>query len=397
MRIATALLALHLAAPAPDGAPTEEARRGAALRLHEEQHYTEAAAQLEELAEQTGRSDHLFDAGQSRFAAGHRAHALRLWQIYASDPRRTPEDLALVGQRIAAARALTTSVELVLVVPKLRGPLALTIRRRYDPADQPRPPLRIDDLPAPVGGIITTRVTLDPGVWELDLTEGPRLAERRELHLDRSESRLELSLADAAADTTASPAPPPLDPPAAARPAGARLRVALLATSAALAVGGVTLAVLGPRRQAASARACAGTSTAPSCTETAILGAVRLTDAGAGLLGAGAGVLVTGLVAARPGRRAWIAGLVAGASALVGGAAWLAASNGSYGAGRSNEAYLAELAGWSTRRAVAAALLGLGAGLSFGSASTALSRPRRTRPSIAIAPTPWGVGASGSF
>lgn len=387
MRIPTALLALSLAlgpasARAAPAAAEIEARRAAALRLHEERRFAEAAALLERLADETGRSDLLFDAGQARFAAGHRAHALRLWETYARAPGRTSDDLAVVARRLADARALLTALALLVHVPADMSEVTATLRRRYDPADQQRPPLVLAGL-RPVGGAATAEVALDPGVWELVVAGGGREA-RLELHVDRSPRAIELSLQPAAAPSPAPPAGPP------ERARSVPLMLGLGAVGGAAAISGAVLAGLGASRFGARTRACAADLGDPRCVESELLAEIRQTGAGGGLLGAGFGIGVAAITAALPvRRRAWIAELAAGGGLLVLGAAWLAGENVAYARATGDADYLARVEPWLARRTVAATLLGAGLGLGLGATTGLVVRRRMTlRPTLGLS----GVG-----
>lgn len=376
MRLVVALLALRLAAPAEALAPPD-ARRAAAQQLHEERRYAAAAALLEELAEQTGRGDDRFNAGQSRFAAGHRAHALRLWEAYAADRTRLPGDLAAVEERIAAARALTSEVELVLREPAAGS--VVTIRRRYDPPDQERPAIVLPARKGEAGGVSVVRVALDPGVWEIEARAAGVTWARQELHLDRSDARVEL----------AAPAPP-------RPPERRRLGVALAAGSAGLGAGAV-LAAVGGRQTAAQLEACAPTPVEPGCSEARLLGAVRLTDVGAGFVGAGLGGLAAGLASGARGRGALLGQWLVGGLVAAAGAAWVIGENLAYPATAEQATYLAEIRGWHVRRAAASALLGAGAGLSVGASVGALLRGRRAAWRVSLDPARAGVRAALSF
>lgn len=391
MRIPTALLALSLALgpasarAAPAGAEIE-ARRAAALRLHEERRFAEAATLLERLADETGRSDLLFDAGQARFAAGHRAHALRLWEAYARAPDRTSDDLAVVARRLADARALLTPIALLVHVPADMSEVTATLRRRYDPADQLRPPLVFAGL-RPAGGAATAEVALDPGVWELVVAGGGREA-RLELHVDRSPRAIELSLQPSAP----SPAPPPGPPE---RRRSLPLMLSLGGLGGVSAISGAVLAGIGASRFGDRTRACAADLADLRCVEVGLLAEVRQTGAGGGLVGAGFGIGVAAITAALPvRRRAWIAELAAGGGLLVLGAAWLAGENVAYARATGDADYLARIEPWMARRTVAAALLGAGVGLAVGATTGLVVRRRMTlRPTLGLS----GVGLRFGF
>lgn len=381
-------------APAAGLAPPDvEVVRDAARRLHEERRHAEAAALLERLAAEAGRPDLLFDAGQARFAAGHRAHALRLWQAYADSPGRDAEDIALAARRIADARALTTPITLIVHASSDMSHVTVTARRLHDPPDAARPPITLRDLRVE-GAAHTAALGLDPGVWEIVAAAEDGPPGRREVIVGRAPQTVELALA--------SPAPPvPRDdaPPATTRP---RLGAVQASLGAASLVAGTVAAIVGARDFGRRLAACDAARTDPPCSEAVILADARLTSAGAGLVGAGVGLLATAVIAFAPRtasarRRAWTIEAIAGGAALVAGAAWLAAGNLAYAPGN-NDAYIEWIGPWHGRRAVAASLLGAGSGLALGAAAGLWlpSRPRaRTawRPALGLP----GVGLTAAF
>lgn len=380
---------LHVQAPA-GGRPAGdvEAVRAAALQLHEERRYAEAAALLERLAGETGRDDLLFDAGQARFAAGHRAHALRLWRAYADAPGRSATDIALAARRIADARALTTPITFVVHVSSDMSQVTLTALRRHDPPDAGRPPLVVE-MERGEGDAYTAAVALDPGVWELVVAPDPGGAARRELVVDRAPQTVELAFAPPAPPAAPTTAVAPdrdagrAPPRSSARP---RLAAVLLPLAATSAAAGTALALTGTRRFERALAGCPDDTAA--CREPAILASVRHTGAGAGLVGAGVGLLVTGVTALAPTRsagvrrRAWAVEVGVGGAAAIAGVLWLALASAAYGPERPEDAlYLARIGPWFDRRAGAAALLGAGAGLVAGATAglaTSSLRPART-------------------
>lgn len=363
-----------------------EAVRAAALRLHEEHHYADAAALLERLAAETGRSDLLFDAGQARFAAGHRAHALRLWQTYAEGRGRSPEDIALASRRIADARALTAPITILIHVPSDMSISTVTARRLRDPADDVRPAVTIDvsRLEA-VGSAV---VALDPGVWELVVVPAAGEPVRSALVVGRAPQTVELTLVAPA------PPPAPIARPAPVLPRQARRSrsIPLLALASVSLASGTALAVLRTRSFDSHLGICAIGRDQPLCSEAALLGDARFAGAGAGLIGAGVGLLVAGITAAVPvRRRVWLTEVLGGGAALALGLAWLGAENLAYGRATTNDDYLARARPWFDRRAVAASLLGAGVGLGLGAAAGLWLPARRVgartsmRPALGLA------------
>lgn len=117
----------------------QQAQRTFATRLHEERNYAEAANQLEALMQEVGpRPDVLFDAGQSRMAAGHGAHAWRHFQAFVSSPGLSPDDQTDGARRLAAAEARTAQVQVRL--PAGTRASAVVARRAGEGAGA-RPPL----------------------------------------------------------------------------------------------------------------------------------------------------------------------------------------------------------------------------------------------------------------
>lgn len=361
-----------VAGPAP--AIDVESVRTAALHMHEERRYAEAAALLERLAVEAGRLDLLFDAGQSRFAAGHRAHALRLWRAYADSPGRDAEDIALASRRIAEARGLTTAITLVVHDHSDMSRVTLTLRRLHDPPDDERPALVIDALDRE-GAAHTAEIALDPGVWEVVAAPAASPPARREFTVGRAPQTVELVLA-----SPAPPAPVTDAPPAVSRP---RLGAGLVSLAATSLIAGTAVAVVAARGFDRRLGACAVAPIDPPCAETLLLADARRTGAGAGLVGAGVGLLAAAVTAFVPPRtpsgprRAWVVEAITGGAALAAGAAWLAAENLAYAPGRAGD-YLEWIGPWFDRRAVAASLLGAGAGLSLGAAAGLWPRRRST-------------------
>ncbi|HEY8375707.1 MAG TPA: hypothetical protein VIK91_04420, partial [Nannocystis sp.] len=382
----------------------------------------EAAALLERLAAETGRDDLLFDAGQARFAAGHRAHALRLWQAYADAPGRSAADIALAARRIADARALTTQVTFVVHVSSDMSKVTLTARRRHDPPDAVRPPLALD-LERGEGDALTAAVALDPGVWEIAVAPDPGGTVRRELVVDRAPQTVELTLAPPArpaAPAAVAPAgeaasPARSEPPAAVdaggeptsaprSPARPRLAAVFLPLAATSAAAGAAVALTGARRFERALAGCSGDGDA-TCREQEILAGVRHTGVGAGLAGAGVGLLVTGVTALAPTRtaaarrRAWAIEAGVGGAAAIAGVVWLALSSAAYGFDRQEDAhYLARIGPWFDRRAGAAALLGVGSGLVVGAvAGLVAARGRPPRNAARPAPGLSGAGLALAF
>lgn len=155
--LCTVLVVVQAAAPPVNTAP--QAQREFAARLHEEGRYAEAAQQLERLLEAPGAAAEVaYDAGQSRMAAGHRAHAWRHFRAYLDAPGLSEDDRAAGESRLRAAEVGTTQVTL-MVAPADAG--ARVSLQRFGASPQERPPLDA----ALVGGAAGAR--LDPGPWEV--------------------------------------------------------------------------------------------------------------------------------------------------------------------------------------------------------------------------------------
>lgn len=155
------LAALYLVLVAPvELDPVQQARRALAGRLHEEGRPAEAAAELEALIAEVGPlPDLLYDAGQSRMAASHPAHAWRHFQALLATPRLSPDDREAGVRRLRAAEQASTAVEVKL--PESAGE-ARVVARRVE-ARATRPPLEAKA----VGGVATLR--LDPGPWDISV------------------------------------------------------------------------------------------------------------------------------------------------------------------------------------------------------------------------------------
>lgn len=144
---------------APPGEPVRQAQRESAARLHEEGRHAEAAEQLERLLAEPGAEPVLhYDAGQSRMAAGHRAHAWRHFRAYLDAAGLSADDRAAGESRLRAAEVGTTPVAFTLVPGDASARVSL---QRFGASPQQRPPLDA----APLGG--SSGVRLDPGPWEV--------------------------------------------------------------------------------------------------------------------------------------------------------------------------------------------------------------------------------------
>ena len=181
------------------------------------------------------------------------------------------------------------------------------------------------------------------------------------------------------------------------RTARVRRSAGLLALSVPTLATGVALVVLRTRSFARHVGSCAIGAEQPLCVESAILAHARLAAAGAGLAGAGLGLIATGITAAVPvRRRVWVGEAIAGGTALTLGVAWLLGEHVAFRRGEADD--VARLEPWFERRAVAAALLGAGLGLTLGAGVGLLPASRRTG-RLAVTPTltPLGLGLVGRF
>ncbi|MBA3544871.1 MAG: PEGA domain-containing protein [Nannocystis sp.] len=166
---ATATPAASAATPSPSASGDAEARAEQAASLYAQRKYAEAAVVLEDLWASIHEPRDLFNAALARLAVGHRAHAIRYWEIYLQQPNIPADGREQALGRIKKAQAASVAVNLRLApaaVAEVGVHYTLT-RIPTDPKDA-RPPLKIE-LPAgaqefSAGG---RTVYLDAGRWQL--------------------------------------------------------------------------------------------------------------------------------------------------------------------------------------------------------------------------------------
>lgn len=201
-------LSLFAAEVAPPPLDAEQKRlREAAAQLHDAGHPAEAAAQLEALISATGGHPDLhFDAGQSRMAAGHHAHARRHFLAFLAAPGLPADDRELGKVRVEAAESRTEAVTVRL----FPGTDALVRVRRAD--DPSRPALEA----TAVGG--AALMHLDPGPWDVEVEASGFPPRRARVEVAAAPVTLELRLVP----ETGPAAGPPVAPAPALRPATGR-------------------------------------------------------------------------------------------------------------------------------------------------------------------------------
>jgi hypothetical protein len=394
------------AEPAPAVAGTKDQRVAAAADAYGQANFAAAAVAFESLyRDYPGEPRFLFNAGASRYAAHHYAHAALHFSEYTLRPDIQDSDRKDAQAQLNEARNRVASVQLTVRVPAgARDEVTFIVRRvARGPLDQ-RPELQF--TAPPVGDVATLSVQVDPGVWAVQL-RGPSYTTTDQSFEVRGlgPQRLDLQLAQAGSVSSLQPSS---GPAAAAPPGRARqYAVSLGVTGGVTSVVGVGIlaAGLAKRRQLA---VCDDDELV--CQDN-LSGALTIRDAGAATLGLGVGVLAGGLVwfnrdpALR--RKLWLGGGVVGGLASIGGIAGLVVASHSY-----NSANAARVTDWDAHyngpgkaplRATSAAILGLGLGL-VTSSVTSLFIQRRTNPGLRAlridgAASPWltGLVVSGRF
>ena len=408
---ATATAAASTAAStAPSTAPSTvaplseaelQAGREQAYALHDEGKYAAAAAALERLHVASGeRADLLFEAGQSRFAAGHRAHALRHFEAYLRAPNLSADDRALAESRAQAAMAGTTLLTVVVRPADAQGPGTRVTADFADATDgQERPPLAVEEPPTASAEGLSYALRLDPGRWQITVAAPGQPAANTTAELTAgAPARAYVTLAPPRTDT---PTPGPAKPVDGTTPARAsattsspRSRsstpmIAGLAAGAVVGVGaGVGLTATGARRFVTAFVPC---PTEPGCSESEIFADVRMTGAGTALLGAGLGLAVTA-TAARFVRTPtpWYAQLGLGGALLLTGTVWTAVSNLRHHGFDDVTRYESSIDAWLAGRSIGTAVLGAGAGLVVGSGVALLGQRRARTRGLALAPIAGG-------
>lgn len=394
------------AEPAPAVAGPKDQRVAAAADAYGQARFAEAAVAFESLyRDHPDEPRFLFNAGASRYAAQHYAHAVVHFNEYTTRPDIQDSDRKDAQAQLDEARNRVASVQLTVRVPAgARDEVTFIVRRvGRGPHDQ-RPELQF--AAAPVGDVATLSVQVEPGVWAVQL-RGPAYTTTDQSFEVRGlgPQRLDLQLAQAGAQSSLQPSQGPRK----TTPGGERrLAVSLGVTGGLTSVVGVAVlaAGLAKRRQLA---VCSDDELV--CQDN-LSGALTVRDAGAATLGVGVGVLAGGLVwlgrdpLAR--RKVWIGGSVVGGLATVGGVAGLVVASRAY-----NSANAARVTDWDAHysgpgkaplRGASAAILGLGLGLVTSSVTSLILQRRLTNPGLRAlridgAASPWltGVVVSGRF
>ncbi|MCY1060741.1 PEGA domain-containing protein [Nannocystis sp. SCPEA4] len=169
-------------APAATSASEADARAEQAAALYGQRKYLEAAQILEELWNAVHEPRDLFNAGLARLALGHRAHAIRYWELYLQQPGIPEDGREQAVSRSKKAQAAATGV-LVRIAPSSVAELGatLTLTRVDDDKDR-RPPLVIELPPhAPEFTAGGKTIYVDPGKWQLKIGAPTYAASTRDL------------------------------------------------------------------------------------------------------------------------------------------------------------------------------------------------------------------------
>ena len=167
------------AAPSADKAPVDpsavtvdpEARAEQAAALYSQRKYAEAAVVLEDLWTSIHEPRDLFNAALARLAIGHRAQAIRYWEIYLQQPNIPGDGREQALGRIKKAQGASVGVNLRLM-PAAVAEVGVRYRLTRIPVDPKdvRPALEIE-LPAgaPEFSAGGRTVYLDAGRWQLTI------------------------------------------------------------------------------------------------------------------------------------------------------------------------------------------------------------------------------------
>jgi len=139
----------------------------AAEDLFRQNRYREASAAFESLWEEYRQPLHLFNAGVSRFASGHYAHAIEHLEAFLKLPH-TPENLrATAREQIEQAGREIGAVTIGVTSPEATGPVEVELE--YVGASGGRPKLVVMSGVGVAGELRTVQqqIRLDPGVWRV--------------------------------------------------------------------------------------------------------------------------------------------------------------------------------------------------------------------------------------
>lgn len=403
------------AQPAPPvgvAADTDKERRiAAAADAYVQTKFAEAALAFEALhRDYPGEPRFLFNAGASRYAAQHYAHAVHHFNDYLARDDIQAADRKDAEAQQGEARNRVASVQLSIHVPaQSRGEVTVVVRHVGAPNAQ-RPELQFSG--APIGGVASVVVQTEPGVWAVQLRGDGYVTVNQSFEVrGLGPQRLDLQLP---ADGKRPPAPAPAATPDAAAPmtAGATPAPVPVARPRKFVIGltvtgGVTAAVgLGVLASGIHDRRGLQSCSGGACPDD-LTTALNKRDAGAGLLGAGAGLLAGGLswfardAALR--RKLWLGGSVLGGVAAIGGSIGLVISSGNY-RNTAIDDWDSIYADRVTLHAASAGVLGFGLGVLGSSLTSLLVQRRITNPKLralrldgAASPRLTGLVVSGRF
>lgn len=354
----------------------------------------------------------LYNAGTTRYAAGHYAQALVHFNAYAARGDISEADRKDARAQQGEARNRVASVHWTIRTP-VRGPIRVSVRRTVRGVPDLRSSLDFTATATADGAALV--VQLEPGTWSLSArSDDGKPVDRgfevrglaaQSFSLDLPAPNIPARARPIAAPPPTVPREDPTPPPQDRHPA----RVAVPVAGGVTAVTGAALLAVGLARRDRLA-SCPGDDVRPCKTDLAR--AIGLRDAGAGLLGAGAGLLVGGLTwkihdpAAR--KRAWVVEGVVGGLAVGGGLIGVALGVRTYNAAHAGvtddwQPYFSG-PGRAPLLTASAAILGLGVGLFTGSI-VGLTSQRRLPAARAHAlrlgagASPWfsGLTLSGRF
>lgn len=172
------LAPLHASAPAPSAGPAPvtppaaaadpEARAEQAAALYGQGKYLEAAQLLEDLWASVHEPRDLFNAGLARLALGHRAHAIRYWELYLQQPNIPEDGREQARSRIKKAQMAAVGV-IVKVAPSAVAEVGATLTLVRADAERDKRPELDFELAAHASEFSSGGKTiyLDPGKWQL--------------------------------------------------------------------------------------------------------------------------------------------------------------------------------------------------------------------------------------
>lgn len=304
--------------PAPVTGPasgTKEARIERAYKVFEERRHVESSLEFEGLWRDFPEARFLFNAGVSRFAARHYAHAIAYLEQFLQQPDSDAEGRAEAKAQIEIAMRDTQTVDVALqVTPATASSVRLEAEHVPQFSSDVRPSL---EFPVDVAnGKASRKLELDPGEWKVsaicpdgtrEIPQSLRVAKGQpssvELAVDCSQKSVRVEPTGGRAD----------------RRVDSR-GTFVIATGAlggvATLAGAIVTGVYGKRMSEHLDSSCTGSTCIFH-----YIGLQRATSAGTAVLGSGVGLLaggMTGLIAdSRIRRAAWIAEGGAGGALLI--------------------------------------------------------------------------------